>query len=294
MVSVVIIVNELSGSADSRATTLADAVRDAGLEARVLRVRGDELVTTAERAAEDGSTLVAAGGDGTVSTIASVAVKTHATFGVIPLGTLNHFAKDAGIPLDPVAAAKVVAAGHTRDFDVGTMDATTFVNNVSLGLYPRLVWERQREQLRGRSKWTAFAIALVRTWRRYPTVTVRLVVDGVALVRHSPFVFIGNGEYHAEGVHLGRRSVIADGKLTIYLAPGVDRFELLAFPIRAIAGRLSTDVRFETFDAREVKVESVRPTFGVAVDGELKTDVRLPLQCKLLPRALRTLVPRVD
>jgi diacylglycerol kinase family enzyme len=294
MGSVAIIVNQQSGSADSRGTEPEGAVRQAGLEARILRTRADELVTTAERAAADGCILVAAGGDGTVSTIASVAARTHATFGVIPLGTLNHFARDAGIPLDPADAATTIADGYTRDLDVGTIDRSMFVNNVSLGLYPRLVWERHREQHRGRRKWTAFAVALLRTWQRYSTVTVSLEVDGVSLVRHSPFVFIGNGEYQAEGVQLGRRSRIADGKLSIYLAPGVDRIELLALPIRALAGRLSADVRFEKFDAREVTVESLRPTFDVAVDGELRTDVRSPLQCTLLPRALRTLVPRSD
>jgi diacylglycerol kinase family enzyme len=292
MAAAAIIVNELSGSAESRGKELDDAVRQAGLEAGILRVRSSELIAAAERASAEGFVLVAAGGDGTVSTVASVAVRTQSTFGVIPLGTLNHFARDAGIPLDPAKAAAVIAAGHTRELDVGEMNGSTFVNNVSLGLYPRLVWERQREKHRGHGKWTAFALALVRTWRKYPTVTVSLEVDGIPLVRHTPFVFIGNGEYEAEGVRLGRRPAIADGKLSIYLAPDVGRFELLALPIRAVAGRLAADVRFEVFHARDVRVESVQPTFGVAADGELNTDVRSPLHCRLLPRALRTLVPR--
>jgi diacylglycerol kinase family enzyme len=215
----------------------------------------------------------------------------HSTFGVIPLGTLNHFARDAGIPVNPAKAAAVVAAGHTRELDVGAMNGLTFVNNLSLGLYPRLVWEREREQHRGRRKWTAFAVALVRTWQRYPTMSVSLEVDGVRLRRRTPFVFIGNGEYQAEGLGLGRRSAIADGQLSIYLAPGVGQFELLELPIRALAGRLAADVKFEIFHACEVDIESVHPIFGVALDGELKTDVHSPLHCKVLPCALRTLVP---
>ena len=292
MAPVAIIVNELSGSAESSGKALDDAVRGAGLDARFLRARGAEIVGAAERAAADGYTLVAAGGDGTVSTVASVAVRTHSTFGVIPLGTLNHVARDAGIPVNPAKAAAVVAAGHTRELDVGTMNDQTFVNNLSLGLYPRLVWERQREQNRGRRKWTAFAIALARTWQRYPTVSVSLEVDGVTLRRRTPFVFIGNGEYKAEGLGLGRRSAIADGKLSIYLAPGVGRFELLELPIRAIAGRLAADVKFEVFHACEVAIENLDPIFGVALDGELKTGVRSPLHCKVLPHALRTIVPK--
>ena len=288
---VAIIVNDLSGSAESRGAVLEDAVRQTGLDASIVRVRGAEIVAAAERAAASGCTLVAAGGDGTVSSVAAVAVKTHATFGVIPLGTLNHFARDAGIPLDPREAAAVVAAGHTHDLDVGAMNELTFVNNLSLGLYPRLVWERQREQRRGRGKWGAFAIALVRTWRRYPTVTVSLEVDGVPLVRHTPFVFIGNGEYRIEGIGLGSRVAIADGSLSIYLAPGVGPYELPLLPLRAVAGRLATTVKFEHVRAREVEVRGAHRTFDVALDGELKTAIAPPLSCRLLPRALRTIVP---
>jgi diacylglycerol kinase family enzyme len=291
MTRVAILLNERSGSVDSRGRTLDEAVRAVGLDATILRLSGAAMTGAAERAVADGCTLVAAGGDGTVSTIASVAVRTHATFGVIPLGTLNHFARDVGIPLDPAEAAAVIAAGHTRDLDVGAMNDDTFVNNLSIGLYPRLVWERQREQYRGRGKWTAFAIGLVRTWRRYPTVTVSLDVDGVSLRRHTPFVFIGNGEYQAEGIGLGSRASLADGSLAIYLAPGVGRFELLQLPLRAIAGRLSTTVKFETFHAFDVEIRTHSSTFAVALDGELKTGVRSPLGCRLLPRALRTIVP---
>ncbi len=294
MAPVAIIVNELSGSAESRGPVLEEAVRQAGLDATILRMRGTEIVGAAERAAADGRTLVAAGGDGTVSTVASVAVRRRATFGVIPLGTLNHFARDAGIPVDPAKAAAIIAAGHTRELDVGAMNDETFVNNLSLGLYPRLVWERQREQNRGRRKSTAFAIALVRTWRRYPTVAVRLEVDGVSLRRHTPFVFIGNGEYQAEGIGLGSRASLTDGRLSIYLAPGVERFELLQLPIRAVAGRLSAAVKFETFHALEVEIRGHHATFDVGLDGELKIGVRSPLRCTILPRALRTIVPEGD
>jgi diacylglycerol kinase family enzyme len=292
MPQVAIIVNELSGSAESRGTALDEAVRRAGLDAAVVRMRGAEILAAAERAAAEGSVLVAAGGDGTVSTVASVAIRTRSTFGVIPLGTLNHFARDAGIPIDPAKAAAVIAAGHTRELDVGTVNESIFVNNISLGLYPRLVWERQREQQRGRRKWAAFAIALVRTWQRYPTVAVRMEVDGVPLLRRTPFVFVGNGEYRAHGVGLGTRARLDDGKLSLFLAPGVGRFELLQLPVRAVAGRLEADVKFESFRACEVEIESLHSTFAVAVDGELKTGERFPLQCKLLRRALRTLVPR--
>ena len=286
---VTIIVNEASGSAVEKLGELDAALSRAGVDARVLRVRGPQIIEKATEAALAGSVLVAAGGDGTVSSVASVAVRTGVTFGVIPLGTLNHFARDCGIPLDIDQAVAVVAAGHTRTIPVGQVNGTTFVNNASLGIYPQLVWERQMEQRRGRGKWTAFAIALVRTWQRYPTVTVRVSVEGVAFVRRTPFVFVGNGDYVAEGLALGTRQSLPTGQLSIYLAPGASRFEMLALPFRALAGRLTPDVKFESLAASEVSIETARRRVDLAIDGEL-TAVSPPIRCAIHDRMLRVLV----
>lgn len=286
---ITIIVNESSGSSPGKRRALEEAVANVRLHARIERVRGSEVTRAAEHAAAPGHVLVAAGGDGTVSTVASVAVKTGATFGVIPLGTLNHFARDVGIPLDVGKAVETIAAGKTRTLDVGELNGSLFLNNASLGLYPHLVWERQQEECRGRGKWTAFGIALVRTWRRYPTVAVRMTVEDVTLERRTPFVFIGNGQYRAEGLGLGTRFSLSGGKLSVYLAPGVDRFEILALPFRALVGRLTVDAKFESFITRELTIETARPSAEVALDGEL-TAARPPIRCAVRRGALCTLV----
>lgn len=287
---VTVIVNELSGSAATRGPALDEALARAGLEAHIVRARGAEIAAAARRAAAARHVLVAAGGDGTVSTVAGIAVEEKLTFGVLALGTLNHFARDAGIPSDLHEAAGVIAAGHTRDLDVGELNGRTFLNNTSLGLYPRLVWEREAQRRRGRAKWTAFAIALVSTWRRYATIDVRMTIDGAPLVRRTSFVFVGNGKYQAEGLDLGRRDSLDGGMLSVYLAPGVDRFEFLMLPVRALLGRLSPAAGFESFTACEVAIEARRRHLDVAVDGEL-TAIVPPVRCAARPRALRTLVP---
>jgi diacylglycerol kinase family enzyme len=315
---VTLIMNEASGGAASH-PDLEVAVGRAGLDVQFIRVRGAEVREAAERAAASGRTMIAAGGDGTVSTVASVAVRAGAVFGVIPLGTLNHFARDAGIPTNIDAAVAAIAAGCTRALDVGEVNGQTFLNNVSLGIYPRLVWERETARCRGRGKWTAFALALVRTWRRYPTVMVRMTIGGVDLAQRTPFVFVGNGEYRTEGLGLGTRASVTSGRLSIFLAPEYGRFEILTLPFRAIAGRLARDVKFEAFVARTVVLEpsrahyrwfgmrgtahavpdgEFRPTTPaqsavmIALDGEL-ANVNIPLRFSVLPKALRTLVPEV-
>ena len=299
-----VIMNEASGGAANH-PDLEVAIDRTGLDVQFLRVKGAEVQREAERAAVSGRTLIAAGGDGTVSTVASVAVRTGAIFGVVPLGTLNHFARDAGIPTSIDAAVAAIARGYTRAMDVGEVNGQTFLNNASLGIYPHLVWERETERCRGRGKWTAFSLALVRTWHRYPTVMVRMTVGDVHLAQRTPFVFVGNGEYRAEGLGLGTRASLNGGRLSIYLAPDYGRFEILTLPFRAVAGRLSRDVKFEAFFAPAVVLEAVRvphwwfrtqgsaqPADTIALDGEL-ADLKRPLRFAVLPNALCTIVPEV-
>ena len=150
----------------------------AGAAVRLERVRhGGDLAARARQAAGRADVLVAAGGDGTVGSVAGVAVETNATFGVLPLGTLNHFARDAGIPLELPEAVQTIVQGSVRDVDVGDLNGRIFVNNSSLGIYPRMVWERNVEQHHGRGKWTAFVIAMARTWRRYRMLVARMSID---------------------------------------------------------------------------------------------------------------------
>ena len=289
---ITVILNSTAGSADgSPRSRIEQAFARAQIAAEVRTVTGPEVRAAAERAAADGSTLVAAGGDGTVSTVAAVAAAAGVTFGVVPLGTLNHFAKDAGIPLDVDEAAQAIAAGFTRALDIGVVNDHLFVNNVGLGLYVRIVRERERQQRQGRRKWTAFAIGLANAWVRFRTLTVHLDVEGTALVRRTPFVFIGNGDYKAEGLDVGSRTSIDAGRLSIYVAPEAGRFDLIGLSLRALAGRLTPDVKLEEFSATEMTIEIPAPRIDAAIDGEL-VRLRPPLTCVIRPGALRTLVPR--
>lgn len=285
-----IIVNEAAGSAGEGRQTIERALAGEPLDADVVVVPGPGIRAAAERAASTGGTLVAAGGDGTVSAVASVAVAARRTFGVIPLGTLNHFARDAGIPLDVAGAVRTLAAGRPVPLDVGILGDRTFLNNVSLGFYVRLVRERQDEQRRGHRKWTAFAIGLARAWADFRTLTVRLTVDGQPLVRRTPFVFVGNGDYKAEGLEAGSRTSLAGGRLTIYVAPECGRIELVGLSLRALLRRLTPDVKLECFNGAHVTIETASRRLTAALDGELIA-ASPPLRCAIQRGALTTLLP---
>lgn len=288
-----VIINEHSGGA-SRPDTgvqIQELFAAQGVRVRLERVRhGGDLAARARQAAGRGDTLVASGGDGTVGTIAAVAVETGALFGVLPTGTLNHFAKDLRIPLDLPQAVHTIVAGRERQVDVGEVNGRIFVNNSSLGIYPRMVWERDAEQRRGHKKATAFAIAMVRTWRAYRTIVGRLLIDGAPHVVRTPFIFIGNNEYVAEGFNLGARTSVDQGRLSVFVAPECGRFEILALPLRALVGRLDPEAHLARFGGATVDVELARPRVSVALDGEVAV-LRSPIRYRIRPGALRLLVP---
>ena len=152
------------------------------------------MTAAARRALADGAeAVVAGGGDGTINAVASVLAGSGVAFGVLPLGTLNHFAKDLGIPLALDEAVRNVAEGKPMQVDVGQVNERIFLNNSSLGLYPDIVRDREKQQRRlGRGKWPAAAWATIAALRRYPFLSVRLTIDGAQHARSTPFVFIGS------------------------------------------------------------------------------------------------------
>ena len=289
-----VIINERSGTAakPDAGPEIQSLFEHHGTRSRRERGRAPAArAARARRAAARGDILVAAGGDGTVSAVAAVAVASGATLGVLPMGTLNHFAKDLGLPLDLKSAVKTIVAGHIGQLDVGDVNGRLFVNNSSVGLYPRMVWERDAEQRRGRRKWTAFGIAVLNTWRNYRMIAARLDVNGSATMVRTPFIFVGNNQYTAEGFRLGGRSRLNDGLLSIFVAPECGRFEILSLPVRAMTGRLRSDAApFVAFQTDTVTVDVMHRRTSVALDGEVLL-MAPPLVYRVRARALRAIVP---
>ena len=297
--SVEVIINASAGAAgdkeQARATVVA-TFNSEGLDARVRLARsGAEIVEFAERAAADEtcSTVVAGGGDGTISAVAARLVDTQKTLGVLPLGTLNHFAKDLRIPLDTEAAVRLIAAGHAVAVDVGEVNETVFINNSSLGLYPSIVRRRERQQERlGRGKWPAFIWAALSVLRLFPFMRVRLSVDGHDFVRKTPFVFVGNNEYQMESFNIGGRACLDAGHLSLYVTHRTGRLGLVLLALRALFGRLREAKEFDFLCAKEIWIDTRRPKrVRVATDGEV-TVMQTPLHYRVRPGALRVIVPK--
>jgi diacylglycerol kinase family enzyme len=287
---IAVIRNPHSGSA-IETTALEEALRGVGLTAEILDTPDGPVDEWIDRVADSHDVIVAAGGDGTVSAVGAAVARANKTLAIIPTGTLNHFARDAGIPLELDAAVALLRTGVPESVDVGIVNDQVFLNNVSLGSYPRMVDERSALEERGRSRPIAAIVATARTWWRLPTLTASLTVDGRALTRRSPFLVVGNGSYVLSGFALARRHNISDHQLSLYVAPRAGRLAALSLPMRALVGTLEDYEQFESFCASEIAIALNQPRVQAAIDGEVR-ELASPLRFSVKPGALRVLLPR--
>ena len=206
------------------------------------------------------------------------------------MGTLNHFAKDLGIPLDVGEAVGVLCQGQTIRVDVGDASGTLFLNNATLGIYFQVV--RLRERWRPRvGKWPALAAAVVAALARPHRPRLELEVDGRPVTRRLPVVWLGNNEYEHALPDVGTRHRLDGGSLTLVLMRDGTRLARLADVARVLTGRehLARGV-----DIATVKRVVVRSRDGgrlhVALDGELR-ELQQPLTVEIRPLALRVRAP---
>ena len=285
------------GGAIKRDPALADraaeALRQAGLDVEIELIDGGDCEVRSRAAAERGDPLViVGGGDGTVSAAASALVGTGTKLGILPLGTLNHFARDIGVPVDIYEAAKLIATGKERRVDVGEMNKRLFINNSAIGLYPRMVIDRDRQQEKlGRSKRLALIVASLRTLMRFNHHRLTLTVNDERAGRiDTPLLFVGNNDYRIDIGAPGRRDSVEDGRLCVLVMRKKTRRGFLAASLRAFIGRRRRDDMVQLEGVERLRVASHRSRLVISLDGEV-VSAEPPLDYKIRKKALRVVAP---
>ena len=282
----------LNGQEDEEARIVA-AFEAAGVEADVrMTDSADIYEALKEAAAAPGlDAVVAGGGDGTLSCAAGHLADTGRAFGILPLGTLNHLARDTGIPASLEEAAAVIAAGHIREIDVAEVNGRIFVNNSSVGLYPDMVVLREQEQeKKGRSKRLAMLSASLRSLRHFRRHRLWISAPGLETPVRTPLLFVGNNRYQVNLLGLGKRERLDEGELCLYAIRARSRLGLFWAGIRGVFGRLDQQRDFITAYVTEAEIGADRPTLTLSADGET-VRMETPLRYRLRPKALRLIVP---
>lgn len=255
---------------------------------------GKDVSRMVQEAMKQGSTrIAAAGGDGTINSVAAELMGSEVVLGVLPLGTLNHFSRDAGIPQELEEALRVLGSGVASSIDVGTINDRIFLNNSGLGLYPDMVHHRVQRQKRGLSKWPAMFVESVRALARYRLLRLQIEIDGKALMRRTPAVFVGNNEYSLEGTLASKRESLVDGNLCLYIPHPETRLGLVWFSLRAFFGNPKADGDFDKFLTKQFSIQSHHRQLRVSIDGEVVL-MQPPLEYCIKARALRVMLPAAN
>jgi diacylglycerol kinase family enzyme len=281
-------------------STLEKAFASHGVTAEIHFIESDGLRAGAETALASAKrreidAVVIGGGDGSVRVAAGLLAESDIPLGVLPLGTLNHFAKDLGIPLDVDAAAATIAAGLTRLVDLGEVNGKTFVNTSSIGIYPYMVIDRERRRRTGPrgTKWMAMVPAFFRMLRHFPRRRLHIGARGLARPYRTPCLFVGNNEYSTELFAFGRRAHLDRGALWFYVVKPRNALEFFWMVCRLCFGRLDQARDMDTFELGAAEINTKTSRLPVALDGDVMT-ILSPLRYRSRPRALRVIVPETS
>jgi diacylglycerol kinase family enzyme len=297
-----VVLNAGSGRTDTelRCATIREVLEGAGrrceLEVVLEGARMPAVAAeVAQRAAADGAILVAAGGDGTLNAVAHEAVRYGCVFGVLPQGTFNYFGRTHGIPEDLSEAVHALLRARARHVQIGMVNNRSFLVNASVGLYPRLLEEREQDKRQyGRSRVVALLSALKTALGRHRNLRIQLDLDGRAHRLRTPTLFVGNNRLQMEQVGMQPLDhAVEEGRLAAIAPRPVGKLRMLGLLLRGALGRLGEAEDVTAFAFRNMTVRapllSGRRKIKVAADGEV-CQMELPLRFEALEGRLALLV----
>lgn len=261
----IVIYNPKSGGTDL--TQIKSAMADAAITAEYVPITSPALANKIKSA----HTIVAAGGDGTINAVANYLVDTSKKLGILPVGTLNHFAKELQIPLQLQQAAKIIAKAKTRQVDVGGVNDRIFINNSSIGVYPRSLRSREEHQ-KTIGKWPAAVVGLLYSLFHPRHYYVDLLIDNKKHTFRTPFVFIGNNQYKRNDWELGARHSLDSGNLAMYIIKTTHPLKTVYALVRMFLTKKYRTRNFAVYVTDACTIYTRRhKQLRVACDGEVFT-----------------------
>lgn len=298
-----IILNAGSGHAETglQRQTIEDELLRAGrrFELHVVEHPG-ELEGMARQAVDkaraSGGIVVAAGGDGTINTVACATLASGCPFGVLPQGTFNYFARTHGIPQDLAEATRALLTARVTPVQVGRVNDRIFLVNASIGLYPKLLEERERDKAQyGRSRLVAFLSAFKTMLGFRKQLTIQIDIGGTPETIRTPTLFVGNNALQMEQVGIEpMKLALEEGRLVAVAPRTVGKLAMLGLALRGAMGRLGDADNLVSFSFRRMTVRqrawNRRRSVKVAVDGEVSS-MKPPLEFEVVGDQLLLLMP---
>lgn len=300
--AICIILNPGSGQPDAKSDPANIIAAFAALNTTCTLKRiedGTQIEAVTRSAVAEGfTTIVAAGGDGTICAVASALRGSDTVMGILPLGTFNYFARSLDLPMELEPAVKVIVAARTRPLRIATVNNRVFLNNASLGAYPAILETREGIYKRwGRSRIVAYwAVIKTLTTVRAP-LRLRITADGLTRTIRSPLVFVVNNAYQLTQLSVAGADHIENGKLVVFIAPDSGRIEMIRMAMVIALGLGLPKRKFEVLSGADILIESLGRMAGrfqtIARDGE-RERLAGPFKLQVVENALTVLVPGTD
>ena len=261
---------------------------------RVLDVHPDLDIRSTVREALDAGmrTFIVAGGDGSLHHVVQPLVNTEGILGVIPVGSVNHLARDLGIPIgDWRAAFEIALKGEVRQIDVGRANGRYFINSVMLGIYTKV--SEYRERFRSiNNRWAAYFKAARLAMHTFPHVTLVVELDGrVETFRTQMFVVAVNAYDLSQTGLVAPKTTLHDGRLAIYSLSFMSRTQFMRAAAKYFRGRIGDVEGFRSIRTAQMRVDTGKRRLRVSIDGEL-VDIQTPLQIASVPSSLLVRAPQ--
>lgn len=298
-----IVLNAGSGSSETalRRSTIEDVLREAGRSFHLTMVEEPEKLGeiargVVARAKAAGGIVVAAGGDGTINSVARETVSSGCLFGVLPQGTFNYFGRTHHIPEDLAEAVHALLTARVQPVQIGLVNDRIFLVNASIGLYPKVLEEREADKAQfGRSRFIALVSGMKTLFGAHRLMRITLEREGKEQSMRTATLFVGNNRLQMEQVGIGALSeAVEDGELVAVAPRRVGKLGMLGLLVRALLGRLGDADNLVSFSFRRLTVRPWR-FYGrrrvkVAVDGEV-LELHTPLTFRVLEGQLLLLKP---
>lgn len=270
---------------------VADIFRAYGHVVDALIEEGPGTVAAIARISRQGScdAVVVGGGDGTVSAAAAAVAASGIGLGVLPLGTMNLFARSLRIPLRITPAAEALAAGSLAKVDIGEVNGRLFVHHVTLGLHPRIL--SARESLPYGSAFGKLWATAQAWWivlGRPPRLHARMTLDGEQLERRTAAILVSNNPL-GDG-HIPYPDELDLGKLGVYVPTAQRWHDLVRLTATLALGDVARNTLLERWLAEDVEVSLPGGEVVASIDGEVVM-LDTPLRFHVRKNGLNVLKP---
>ena len=294
----VVIINGNAGilAGEDRESVLGrirQAFAEEGVDAEIRVLSGEALrVAVANACDSDAERIFIGGGDGTVNLGAAMSAAADKVLAILPMGTLNLYAQDLGIPLEPADAVRALVNGRVRRVDYAEVNGNLYLGNSTVGILPPLT--AQHEKTRGASILRRYGsilrVAARLLWRnpRFQA-TLHMAERDLKMKVHG--IVICNNAYHDAYSLFSEPTPIDSGKLTVYMNRNPTRRGMLMLALRLLLGTWRKDRDIEAFPTREVTIETRRRRLRTVTDGEI-LELWTPLRYRVVPLGLRVVVPK--